>query len=185
MTEKKRNTSPGARLAPVWNRKLTRQVKAELAVRITKKTTGHPLWGKGAFVRHIVVGFFQPVSYCGRFVGDISTSPMPTLIGVSCRSCNRLWNTAMDIHNATVDATNAAYVTTFRAQLADLHDAGDLVEFRRLWYEELGEKKAFRAMLRTELAEHGIVVADVLERVRVELGEPEPWLDFPGDSELS
>jgi hypothetical protein len=174
MTAKKRSTSPGRRIAAPWDR----EVNADLIDLSRKRTIGSPLWGSGAFVRHIVFGFTEPVSYCGRHVGAISTSPMPTLIGAVCRACLRRWNSAMDLYNAEVDAKNAATVTGFRAQFVDLFEAGDLVEFRDLWTKTVTDHRALFTSLSDELGSRGIDVQGVLETVRVQLGEPEPFM-FP------
>jgi hypothetical protein len=171
MAAKKRSTSPGRRIAAPWDR----EVNADLIELSIKRTIGSPLWGSGAFVRHIVFSFTEPVSYCGRHVGSISTSPMPTLIGAVCRACLRRWNSAMGLYNAEVDAKNAATVTKFRAQFVDLFEAGDLVEFRELWTQTVTDNRALFTSLTAELAARDIVVPDVLETVRVQLGEPEPF----------
>lgn len=178
---KKPNTGPGRRIAAPWDR----EARAELDAVISAKTAMSPLWGKGMFSRHIVLGFFEPVSYCGRYVGDISTSPMPTLIGVVCPTCARVWNRAMDVRNARIEAGNRDVITRYRAQFVDLYEAGDLEDFRALWRKEVRDNKALRDGLEPELAERGIVVPIVLEQLRIDLGEPRSflWEPVPGTTE--
>ena len=100
---------------------------------------------------------------------------MPTRIGVVCPKCSRRWNKAMDVRNQTIEAGNHATVTGYRARLVDLWQAGDLTEFRQLWRDEVRENRALRTALIPELAAHGVDVDTVLDQVRVERGEPEPF----------
>ena len=65
-----------------------------------------PWSGKGLFVRHIAVGLLEPVSLCARNLGQVSASTVPTLSGMLCPTCSRIWGAAVARNNAFVDAAD-------------------------------------------------------------------------------
>ena len=51
---------------------------------------GTPWFGAGRFVQHLTPGIFTHVGFCGRDTGDTSSTPIPTLIGITCPGCTRV-----------------------------------------------------------------------------------------------
>ena len=88
----------GGLATALWNIPAFRGEARELLGRRMAGGRVKQVWGAGAFARHIVFGLLDPVSICGRFVGEVSTNPMPTPIGVPCPTCVRVWNRALSRH---------------------------------------------------------------------------------------
>lgn len=51
---------------------------------------GEPWYGEGRFVQHYAPGIFTHTGFCGRDVGDTSSNPIRTLIGITCPGCVRV-----------------------------------------------------------------------------------------------
>ena len=152
---KEPNTSPGRRVGGLKDR---REINSEIDLLLTERLAkggARPIWGAGAFTRHMVLGIFEPVSLCGRYVGAISTEPMPTLIGVACPKCVRRWNAAMDVHNAEIEAANEKAITDLADELDTLLGAGQLDAFLDRW-KKMSENRPLRTAVKDRLDERGV-----------------------------
>jgi hypothetical protein len=153
-----------------------RQLNKELLEHIEATTRGHAVYGAGAFTRHIVFDIFTPISYCGRFTGDTSTAPMPTLIGVVCRTCQRRWNAAIDRRNELIEAENDQLVEGYRVRFAAFVADDELEEFRDAWKEDVKDnKELFRRLTAALIEQSHIDPQDIFEQVRKRNGEPESF----------
>lgn len=52
--------------------------------------SGEPWFGEGRFVQHLTPSVFVHVGFCGRDTGDTSSTPIRTLIGITCPGCTRV-----------------------------------------------------------------------------------------------
>jgi hypothetical protein len=52
--------------------------------------SGEPWFGAGRFVQHLTPSVFVHVGFCGRDTGDTSSTPIRTLIGITCPGCARV-----------------------------------------------------------------------------------------------
>lgn len=158
--------APGSPAYTRGTKRSFRKEAEELLARRLESGYSHPTWGAGLFQRHIVFGIFEPISLCGRHVGDVSTEPMPTLIGVPCHRCISMWNRAMDVHNERIEATNEAAISSFADKLDDLIGDGDLDGFRSAW-RELNDQRPLQRAVTDRLIERGIDVDAALESVGI------------------
>lgn len=53
---------------------------------------GQPWYGAGRYVQHLTPSIFVHVGFCGRDTGDTSSTPIRTLIGITCPGCTRVAN---------------------------------------------------------------------------------------------
>lgn len=51
---------------------------------------GEPWYGEGTFVQHLTPGIFMMIGFCGRTVRSTSSTPIRTLIGITCPVCTRV-----------------------------------------------------------------------------------------------
>jgi hypothetical protein len=51
---------------------------------------GQPWYGAGRFVQHLTPGVLIHIGFCGRDTGDTSSTPIRTLIGITCPGCTRV-----------------------------------------------------------------------------------------------
>lgn len=65
---------------------------------------GQPWFGAGLFVQHLTPSIFTHIGFCGRDTGDTSSTPIRTLIGITCPVCTRV---AKKI-SQRIEAENAA-----------------------------------------------------------------------------
>lgn len=140
-------------------------VRREIRERLDEKMakgfdTG--VWGKGVFMRHVALGLFEHVSLCGRFIGSTNTAAMPTLIGMCCPRCMRIWNRAMDVHNAAIEAENENAISTLAGEMAELVKTGDVTAARVRWND--GTTRALRAAVLDRLNERGLDLTTELAR---------------------
>lgn len=150
-----RSTTPGKHIA---SRSRRRQVNDEIAVLLAKKLADgqtNPWYGQGLIVRHIAIGLFEPVSLCGRYVGDVNSSPMPTLIGLLCRRCSRVWEREVAISDALVDVENEKFISARVAELVAFAAATDTMAFAENW-NRLIDTPALRKAVRPRLIAAGI-----------------------------
>ena len=153
----------GRRATALKNMPTFRKEAQELIDKVLAEGGSNPVWGAGVFVRHIVFGLFRSVSLCGRFVGDVSTAPMPTLIGVPCPTCIRLWNRAMDRRNIDIEATNEKAITKLSDELDELlGTTGIDAAVSRL--RALGGNRALRKAVLDRLDERGVDLRGMLAR---------------------
>lgn len=88
----KADIAPGKRIP--GNRKGIRKEVNEILYRRFNEGIFHVHFGAGRFVNHMVPSIMEPVSFCGRFVGNTSTSMLTTPIGKVCGECIKLHKTA-------------------------------------------------------------------------------------------
>lgn len=48
---------------------------------------GQPWFGAGRFFQHLTPSLFTHIGFCGRDTGDTSSTPIRTLIGITCPGC--------------------------------------------------------------------------------------------------
>lgn len=53
---------------------------------------GEPWYGEGKYVQHLTPGIFMMIGFCGRTVRRTSSTPIRTLIGITCPSCTQVAN---------------------------------------------------------------------------------------------
>lgn len=90
-----------------------REARAEIRSRVLahlSRGQSNPWWGQGRFVRHIVVGVFEPVSLCARFVGDVNSESMVTPFGMICPPCAREWDALIALDAHRVRAANETLI---------------------------------------------------------------------------
>ncbi|HEX9087754.1 MAG TPA: hypothetical protein VF867_09530 [Arthrobacter sp.] len=51
---------------------------------------GQPWFGEGRFVQHLTPSVVVHIGFCGRDTGDTSSTPIRTLIGITCPGCTRV-----------------------------------------------------------------------------------------------
>lgn len=51
---------------------------------------GQPWFGEGRFVQHLTPGILTHIGLCGRDVGRTSSTPIRTLLGITCPGCTRV-----------------------------------------------------------------------------------------------
>lgn len=54
------------------------------------ESSGEPWFGEGRFVQHLTPSLIVHVGFCGRDTGDTSSTPIRTLIGITCPGCTRV-----------------------------------------------------------------------------------------------
>lgn len=69
---------------------------------------GQPWFGEGRFVQHLTPDIFVHVGFCGRNTGDTSSTPIRTLIGITCPGCTRVAKKISQRINAENAAAKAA-----------------------------------------------------------------------------
>ncbi|HEX9225347.1 MAG TPA: hypothetical protein VF885_01670 [Arthrobacter sp.] len=73
--------------------------------------SGEPWYGAGRFVQHLTPSVFVHVGFCGRDTGDTSSTPIRTLIGITCPGCTRVArkiSTRIEAENAAKEPAPAA-----------------------------------------------------------------------------
>lgn len=117
-TKQKMDTTPGKRIP--GNHKGVEQEVREILLRRFNKGIFHVHFGAGQFKNHMIPSIMEPVSFCGRFVGDTSTSMLPTPIGKVCRGC-------INIHKKTfVEWLNKRAETLRDDEIEKLTSLGNL-----------------------------------------------------------
>jgi hypothetical protein len=119
-------------------------------------------WGRGVFVRHIALGLLEPISLCARYVGQVSSAPMPTLIGVTCRTCESIWNAAITRNNLLVETANEKAICELADELDHLIGAGETIAVITRWHE-LYDERELRTAVRARLDERGVDLQAVLD----------------------
>jgi hypothetical protein len=140
-------------------------VHTDIAERLGRNVAGgmhSAWWAEGAFVRHIALGLFEPVSLCGRWVGSINSSPMPTPIGMTCRRCVRVWNEATALNNIAIEAANERAIQPLVDQFDALVGDGDEEAAKQLWRDN-ERQGALRRKVVERLDERGV---DLLEFIQ-------------------
>ena len=82
------NTVPGTRI-PGGRKEIRREIR-EILLRRFADGIFHVHFGAGRFKNHMIPSIMESISFCGRFVGDTSTSMLPTPIGKVCNECIKM-----------------------------------------------------------------------------------------------
>lgn len=137
------------------SRRQIRQQVGDLLDANFRKGRTVPVYGEGVFVSHLVFGLFEPVTLCGRFAGATSTSPLRTLIGVTCRRCDAVWNEAMDRNEDYFESRIEQRVAELADELDQALGEGGEREAWSRWHE-LRENRALRDRVAARLDERGV-----------------------------
>lgn len=136
-----------------------------------EKGLQNPWWGEGAFVRHVALGLFVSISLCGRHLGAVNSSPMPTLIGVPCRKCMRIWNRTMTAYNVEAELRAQDVIAEKAHLFTDLILTGEGARVIEEW-NALYELMALRDAVVDRLKDKGIDLRAKVTSYRDELGVP-------------
>jgi hypothetical protein len=146
---------PGRRMPMHFkSRSLVREIDVAVGQSMAKGRIS-PWWTRGSFVRHIALSAFAPVSLCGRHVGTVTSSPMPSIVGFACPTCVKVWTEALAAHNLVVESRNEAYIATVADEFAALVNSGNVAGLALRW-KEFADRPLVRHAVHDSLGARGV-----------------------------